>query len=199
MSAPPDEGPASGTSESQPRELEWSVLRAQAGDRAALETLLTRVETMLRPFLSAMLPDQQLREDVMQEALVLVYRRVSTLRDSRAFPAWCRRIAAREAMRALRNERSRWELLDELGDDTPDPVGVDALAIAEEADIHRLIGSASPASRTVLALHYIDGLTLDEIAAVLDLPIGTIKSRLAYGLAAMRRGVTEGRSSLRPG
>lgn len=53
----------------------------------------------------------------------------------------------------------------------------------------------SPASRAVVALHYLDGLTLDEIAAVLDLPAGTVKSRLAYGLAALRRVLAEEGSS----
>ena len=50
-----------------------------------------------------------------------------------------------------------------------------------------LLRHVSPASRAVLALHYLDGLTLDETAAVLDLPMGTVKSRLAYGLSLLRK------------
>ncbi|HEU0076403.1 MAG TPA: sigma factor-like helix-turn-helix DNA-binding protein [Longimicrobiaceae bacterium] len=49
----------------------------------------------------------------------------------------------------------------------------------------------SPAGRAVVALHYLDGLTLDETAAVLELPAGTVKSRLAYGLATLRRVLAE--------
>ncbi len=49
-------------------------------------------------------------------------------------------------------------------------------------------GDVSPASRTVLILHFQEGLSLPEVAAVLELPLGTVKSRLAYGLSVLRRG-----------
>ena len=45
----------------------------------------------------------------------------------------------------------------------------------------------TPASRAVLVLHFKEGMTLVEVAAILDIPVGTAKSRLAYGLAALRR------------
>ena len=45
----------------------------------------------------------------------------------------------------------------------------------------------TPASRAVLALHFKEGMTLPEVAAVLDIPLGTVKSRLGYGLATLRR------------
>ena len=49
------------------------------------------------------------------------------------------------------------------------------------------IPHVTPASRAVLALHFKEGMTLPEVAAVLDIPLGTVKSRLAYGLATLRR------------
>src|SRR5262249_19816618 len=58
-----------------------------------------------------------------------------------------------------------------------------------------LIASVSPASRAVLILHYREGLSLDEVAAVLDLSPGTVKSRLAYGLRSLRRAVGCGDTS----
>jgi RNA polymerase sigma-70 factor (ECF subfamily) len=54
----------------------------------------------------------------------------------------------------------------------------------------------SPASRAVLGLHFREGMTLVEIAAVLELPLGTVKSRLAYGLSAIRKHLTRKRSDL---
>jgi RNA polymerase sigma-70 factor (ECF subfamily) len=53
--------------------------------------------------------------------------------------------------------------------------------------IRALIPTVSLSSRAVLILHYVEGLSLDEVAAILDLPSGTVKSRLAYGLATIRR------------
>ena len=50
-----------------------------------------------------------------------------------------------------------------------------------------LIGKLSPASRAVIVLYYLNELSLNETAAVLEIPVGTVKSRLAYGLAKLRR------------
>jgi RNA polymerase sigma-70 factor (ECF subfamily) len=52
----------------------------------------------------------------------------------------------------------------------------------------------SPASRVVLRMHYLDGLTHEEISEALEIAIGTVKSRLSYGLAALRRGWAEASS-----
>ena len=58
-----------------------------------------------------------------------------------------------------------------------------------ERDVDQLLQDerVTPASRAVLALHFKEGLTLPEVAAVLDIPLGTAKSRMAYGLATLRR------------
>jgi RNA polymerase sigma-70 factor, ECF subfamily len=179
--------PAAADGRRPPREAAWLVLRAQAGDRAALEALLEHALADLRPYAAAMIADEDLRGDVLQEVLVLVYRKLSSLREPRAFGGWARRIASREIFRALRrlrqHERATEELSPDLPADTEEPAAPDGLVDRLPALLERV----SPASRAVLALHYLDGLTLDEIAGVLEIPPGTVKSRLAYGLAALRR------------
>ena len=165
----------------------WLVLRAQAGDRAALEALLAHAATLLRPFATHMLRDADAADDVLQDVLLRVYRKLGTLREPRAFAAWARRIAAREVFRALRARRARDRSHDELppdfAADADPPAAPDGLL----QRLPELLRHVSPASRAVLELHYLDGLTLDETAAVLDLPMGTVKSRLAYGLTLLRR------------
>jgi RNA polymerase sigma-70 factor (ECF subfamily) len=165
----------------------WLVLRAQAGDRAALEALLAHADGLLHPYATLMLRDADAAEDVLQDVLLLVYRKLATLREPRAFAAWARRIASREIFRALRGQRAHDQLHDELPPELPDgaepPEPPDGLL----QRLPELLQRVSPASRAVLALHYIDDLSLDETAAVLDLPVGTVKSRLAYGLATLRR------------
>lgn len=165
----------------------WLVLRAQAGDRAALEALLAHAEALLRPFATHMLRDADAADDVLQDALLLIYRKLGTLREPRAYAAWARRIAGREIFRALRARRAYETMHDELPPDIaaeadPQPASGELLERLPE-----LLRHVSPASRAVLALHYLDGLTLDETAAVLDLPMGTAKSRLAYGLTLLRK------------
>ena len=165
----------------------WLVLRAQSGDRAALEALLAHADGLLRPYATLMLRDADAADDVLQDVLLLVYRKLATLREPRAFAAWARRIASREIFRALRGQRTHEQLHDELppglAADADSPVPPDGLL----QRLPELLARVSPASRAVLALHYIDDLSLDETAAVLDLPMGTVKSRLAYGLATLRR------------
>lgn len=165
----------------------WLVLRAQAGDRAALEALLAHADGLLRPYATLMLRDADAADDVLQDVLLLLYRKLGTLREPRAFAAWARRTASREIFRALRRLRAHDQLHHELPPDFPadaDP------PVVEDGLLQRLpelLERVSPASRAVLALHYIDDLSLDETASVLDLPIGTVKSRLAYGLVTLRR------------
>jgi RNA polymerase sigma-70 factor (ECF subfamily) len=176
----------SGAPAADARGTAWLVLRAQAGDRAALEALLAHAHTLLRPFALHMLRDTDAADDVLQDVLLLVYRKLSTLREPRAFAAWARRIAGREVFRALCARRAYEATHDELPPDIaaeppPPPASSELLE-----QLPSLLAHVSPASRAVLALHYLDGLTLDETAAVLDLPVGTVKSRLAYGLRRVR-------------
>ncbi len=55
-------------------------------------------------------------------------------------------------------------------------------------ELHRLVGTVPPACRAVLVLHYTQGMTLQEVADVLGVALGTVKSRLAYGLRTLRGG-----------
>jgi RNA polymerase sigma-70 factor (ECF subfamily) len=169
----------------------WLVLRAQAGDRAALEALLAHADGLLRQYATLMLRDADAAEDVLQDVLLLVYRKLGTLREPRAFAAWTRRIASREIFRALRGQRAHDQIHDELPPDLPDDAAPPEPRDGLLQRLPELLQRVSPASRAVLALHYIDDLSLDETAAVLDLPTGTVKSRLAYGLATLRRVLAE--------
>jgi RNA polymerase sigma-70 factor (ECF subfamily) len=69
-------------------------------------------------------------------------------------------------------------------EDLPAPMQEDASRLAYE--IPELLEKVSPASRAVLLLHYHHELTIEEVAAVLELNLGTVKSRLAYGLSCLR-------------
>ena len=174
-----------------------TVLLAQSGDRAALEELFVSVEGPLLRYVLSAVSDRALAEDVLQEVFILIYRKLYWLRDPALFRPWAYRIASREIVRQLRRAR-RWP--EQFGEDfapesVPDEPREDFRpALAER--LPEILARVSPASRMVLALHYLDEMPLQEVADVLGLPLGTIKSRLAYGLAALRR---ETREPRRPG
>ncbi|MBV9927026.1 MAG: sigma-70 family RNA polymerase sigma factor [Acidobacteria bacterium] len=165
------------------------VLRAQSGDRAALDELLASVQEPLYRYLLSLVRERHLAEDVLQETFVRVYRKLGWLREPELFRPWAYRIATREAFRLLKRER-RWA--EQLRDDDalrelPAPPPREEFAPELSALLRETVAALSPASRAVVLLYYLHEMSLEETAAVLGVPLGTVKSRLAYGLAALRR------------
>jgi RNA polymerase sigma-70 factor (ECF subfamily) len=123
---------------------------------------------------------------VLQDVLLLVCRKLAWLHTPELFRPWAYRIASRAAFRHLKKEKVWSEqvreeaLLDAAPAPEPRPT---------EEVLNNLLDSdaLSPASRAVLALHFQEELSLPEVAAILEIPLGTVKSRLAYGLAALRK------------
>jgi len=156
------------------------VLRAQSGDRDAFDALLRDIAPPLHRYVSRVTGDAALADDVVQETLITIVRKIAWLGDPSLFRAWVFRIASRNAFRQLRRRRVHEEL-EEIAFEEPeaDPWLRERLL----ASLERL----SPASRAVITLHYLEDMPLSEVAAVLDLSLGTVKSRLAYGLAQLRK------------
>lgn len=169
------------------------VARAQTGDRAALDAVLRELQAPLWAHVRGIVRDDETAADVLQDVLLTVCRKLSTLRDPRWLRAWAYRIATRAAVRRAHAERSWREAL--RGEDATAAVDASAaLDTVEEtafdaslvAAVPTLVETLSPAARAVVRMHYLDGLSLVEIAEALEVPLGTVKSRLAYGLTAMR-------------
>ena len=161
------------------------MLQAQVGDRGAIENLLSSIQPPLTRYLRALVGPRH-ADDVGQDVLVTIYRKLWSLSSPDLFRPWAFRIASRAAFRYLKKER-RWP--DHLRDDEAlDEIAVtDVAQVALEVDQLLQDEHLTPASRAVLVLHFKEGMTLSEVAAVLDVPLGTVKSRMAYGLAALRR------------
>jgi RNA polymerase sigma-70 factor (ECF subfamily) len=157
------------------------VLRAQSGDREAFDALLREITPALLRYVSRVTADAALTEDVVQETLIAIVRKVAWLSDPSLFRAWAYRIASREAFRALKRKRKFVDEIEEAAveSEPPDPWLRERLLSS--------LDKLSPASRAVITLHYLEDLPLSAVAAVLDVTIGTVKSRLAYGLARLRK------------
>ena len=165
------------------QEMQW-VLRAQVGDREALENLLRSMLPSLRRYLTGLGGADG--EDVLQDVMVIIIRKLGSLQEPEVFRAWIFRIASREVFRHLRKRRLWIEHheddfpFDRLSSPDLPPPGQSIPQLLTTAEV-------SPASRAVLLLHFQEELSLPEIAAILDIPLGTAKSRLAYGLASIRK------------
>jgi RNA polymerase sigma-70 factor (ECF subfamily) len=172
------------TLDTSKQEALW-VLRAQCEDREALELLLRSVQPWVHRYLCGLVGPTD-ADDVLQEVFVLVYRKLTRLDAPELFRPWLLRIASRAAFRRLKKDKRRRE---EPYDDAvleSFPAPSDRPAEESPGDLRTLEG-ISPASRAVLVLHFQEELSLADVAAVLGLPLGTVKSRLAYGLMTLRR------------
>jgi RNA polymerase sigma-70 factor, ECF subfamily len=173
------------------QETLW-VIRAQCGDREALELVLRSVQPSLNRYILRLVGPSS-SDDVLQEVLIAISRKLKWLHTPELFQAWAYRIASRAAFRHLRNER-RWP------EQTHDDSLLENVAAPEihlpDAFLHDALNSdgLTPASRAVLLLHFQEELSLPEVAAILEIPLGTVKSRLAYGLMALRKQFKEKRS-----
>lgn len=177
------------------QEALW-VLRAQCDDREALELLLRSVRPSVHRYLRGLVGPAD-ADDVLQDVLVRAYRRLAWLERPELFRPWVFRIASRAGFRHLKRER-RWRQQER--DDAPlaEIPTPDLAPPPHEGLLHALshMDGISPASRAVLILHFQEELSLPEAAAILELPLGTVKSRLAYGLAALRKQLTTTRRNV---
>ena len=161
------------------------MIRAQCGDPEALERLLRGVQPSLDRYVRRLVGPTD-ADDVVQEVLVSIARKLTWLAEPRLFRAWMFRIASRAAFAQLRRQRRRAE----------QPLDVDAMEGLAAPDVpppeellRELLDSEqlTATSRAVLVLHFQEELPLAEVAAILEIPLGTAKSRLAFGLRALRR------------
>jgi RNA polymerase sigma-70 factor (ECF subfamily) len=159
----------------------WLVLRAQAGSRAHLERLVEIAQHFLAPRLAPLFEERADADDVLQDVLFTICRRLGTLNDARLFRPWAHRIAVRAAWKVINRRRREFQRTEAIDDTFPATVHE-----ASHHDLATLLDRVSPASRIVLMLHYLEGYTLEATAAELGVASGTVRSRLAYGLKQLR-------------
>lgn len=162
--------------------------RAQLGDTSTLEPLLQRLAGQLRPHIEHLTGDGDRAQDVLQEVLLLVAKKLPGLREHRWVRAWAYRIATREALRHISSERRVAFTSIESASAVPAPEPLDESTFDPDtlARLPKEVAALPAASRIVIQMHYLDGLTQPEVAEALGIPLGTVKSRIAYGLQQLR-------------
>jgi RNA polymerase sigma-70 factor (ECF subfamily) len=179
------------------REL-FCVLRAQSGSHESLDELLGILQEPLFRYVRSLVHDQSQAEDILQEVFFRIYRKLKWLREPRALRPWAYQIASRETFRYLKREgwsRSREVVDQEILESIPFQDTDAGFSKDLINQLPQLVEKLSPASRAVIVLYYLHELSLSETATVLEIPVGTVKSRLAYGLSCLRRGLGESKES----
>jgi RNA polymerase sigma-70 factor (ECF subfamily) len=169
------------------------VDRAQRGDKHAFEMLVIKYQRRVARLISRMVRDADLVDDVAQETFIRAYRALPQFRGDSAFYTWLYRIAVNTAKRAL-VERKRDPLVSESmlvsQDDGEEPSRVEnELSDGETpeaqlaskqiaATVNAAIDALSEDLRQAIVLREIEGLSYEEIADVMNCPIGTVRSRI---------------------
>ena len=172
------------------------VGEARAGDEQAFAELVRRHERRVYNLAYRMLGRSEDARDASQEAFVSCYRNLRRFRGDSAFGTWLHRIAVNACYDLLRKRpRDQVELNEGLAEAT---VGDPADRAASAVDVQRALLEVPHEFRAVIVMRDVQGLPYDEIAAVLAVPVGTVKSRLHRGRVALGVALAaEARSSRR--
>ena len=161
------------------------VMRAQRGDRAAFGLLAADIATRFLAVSRRILRDIDLAEDATQQALVAIWRDLPGLRDPARFDAWSYRLLVRACYAEGRRSRQWSPDLRILPADEPsESRGLDT--IIQRDELETAIRRLSVDHRTVLVLHHYADIPVDRVAQILEIPVGTVHSRLHHAMRAMR-------------
>jgi RNA polymerase sigma-70 factor (ECF subfamily) len=177
------------------REHELLVVRCQLGEPAAFDELIARWHAPLWRFLRRMTNDDDSAAEIVQDTWLRVLRAIGRLQDGARLQPWLFAIARRALMDRLRQKYAAPRLAPiEEADITAEPDARDLEA--ESRLLHEELDALPVVEREVLALFYLQELSLTELAQVLDVPVGTVKSRLFRARRLLReRLVAKGMSS----
>lgn len=142
---------------------------------------IKRYETDMFRFAKSLVGNQADGEDAMQESILKAYEKIDTLRSRRKFKAWIFQILANECYKILRNQKKQ-----EITDPFQFPETKSVRIENEDGEILSYILKMQKQYQEVLILYYYDEFSIKEIADILDIPQGTVKSRLARGRKQLR-------------
>jgi RNA polymerase sigma-70 factor (ECF subfamily) len=159
------------------------VRKAREGDRDAYDVLATQSIDAMYRVARLILRDYDRASDAVQEALVRCWRDLPQVRDPERFDAWLNRVLLHAVLEEARKRRRDRVAL------TVVPIASQSdssSALADRDEIARVFGRLSIEHRTVVVLHHYLGMTADEAASTIGIPVGTVKSRLHYATEALR-------------
>jgi RNA polymerase sigma-70 factor (ECF subfamily) len=166
------------------------VAAAQGGDRSAMDALLRRHHERIWAVCRRLAGNDADAADATQEAMLLIVRRIATFDDRSQFTTWAHRVATNACLDELRRRKRR--PADQLPDDDPErgvstpdtAVGVEQ-AVSERLVIDAALAALPEEFRVPIVLRDLGGHDYAQIAAILDIPAGTVRSRIARGRARL--------------
>lgn len=197
----------------EPRELALSE-RLRAGEMEAFAELVTEFQPLVYSVTLRIVRDPEEARDMTQETFLRIYRHFDRFRGEASLKTWVCRIAVNQALNSQRwwkrRRRAETHSLDEPlqqeGDDrlslgatlasTADSPETEAIAHERQQQLERALGTLKKDFRIAVALRDIEGMSYEEIASILEISVGTVKSRIARGRDMLRAHLSRSLSRL---
>jgi RNA polymerase sigma-70 factor, ECF subfamily len=161
------------------------VVRYQRGDQSAFPEIVALWERSLFYYLRRLSACEADAWELLQETWLKLFRSLSSLRDPQSLPSFLYTTARNTAISRMRNHKvhDAADTINEVSDETATTT-VQAFDNAEQ--VHHALDQLPLAQREALTLYFLHDLSLEEMATLLDVPLGTVKSRIHYGKLALR-------------
>ena len=162
------------------------VERAQRGDADAFDALVDLDLDRCLAIAYRITRDHALAEDAVQQAYILAWREIPRLREPHRYEVWLHRLVVTACYKELRRLRGWRDRIVPLTLDGAGPA-MDAIGAADDREaLDRAFARLSPDRRAIFVLHHHGGLPLAQVAEIVGLPLGTVKSRLHYSTEILR-------------
>ena len=164
---------------------DYFVIAGQAGDQRALAALFRRWNKKLIAHGWRLTGDADMAREAAQEAWIDIVRGIATLQDARAFSAWAYRIVTRRCAKQIQAVRARRKFTADAANEPPSQATDEGLD-ADAANLRTAISGLAPDHRATVALFYFEEMSVAEVAVALDVPAGTVKTRLMHARNKLR-------------
>ncbi|MBN1201725.1 MAG: RNA polymerase sigma factor [Anaerolineae bacterium] len=166
------------------------ISRLQQAELEALGLLFERYRTRVYRTALAIVRDPAVAEDILQDCFLKVYANAHRIDTSRPLVPWLYRVTVNLSYTWLSRGQARRTSLDNVIDRLTSPMRQAPDRVAEQVEmrhsVRQAIGALSIDQRVTVVLYYLNGLSIQDIAEILDLPVGTVKSRLYYARENLR-------------
>jgi RNA polymerase sigma factor (sigma-70 family) len=154
---------------------------ARTGDRAAFSELVHRRQAWVRGFMRRCSADVTLADDLSQQVFLQMWKDLRRLRDPKKFAGWLKRLALNVWLQHLRRHDALKDAVDDEGL-PPEHTGFSGLSL----DLDRALASLQPAARLCIVLSYHEGLSHQQIADAVSIPLGSVKSHIKRGTVRLQ-------------
>lgn len=164
----------------------WLVAAARTGDRRAMARLVALRDPRLLAHATRLLGEREGARDVVQEAWIEILRGLGRLRDETLFLPWALRIVTRRVAREIKRRQHGRTLAEAVQAEVSPIVAEAGPGEVDAAKLRAAIATLPPTQAATVALFYLEDLSVTEVATALDVPVGTVKTRLMHARAKLR-------------